>query len=82
MKSIGSPEFLFHALVHAEKRWRILEQGSTFTAANSEQVGQFRLGVPPDGIEQHAIATVLCDMDAQAAAQERRLEKVHESNSP
>ena len=75
LKPIGSSAFLFHALVHAEDRWRILEQGSTFTAANSEQVGQFRLRVPTDEIEQCAITAVLSDMDAEIAALERRRDK-------
>ena len=75
LKPIGSSAFLFHALVHAEDRWRILEQGSTFTAANSEQVGQFRLRVPTDEYEQRAIAAGLSDMDAEIAALERRRDK-------
>ena len=53
----------------------MLEQGSTFTAANSEQVGQFRLWVPGDENEQHAIASVLSDMDTEIAALEQRRDK-------
>ena len=75
LKPIGSSAFLFHALVHAEDRWRILEQGSTFTAANSKQIGQFCLPVPTDENEQHAIATILSDMDTEIAALERRRDK-------
>ena len=75
LKPIGSSAFLFHALVHAEDRWRILEQGSTFTAANSKQVGQFHLPVPTDENEQHAIATILSNMDTEIAALERRRDK-------
>ena len=75
LKPIGSSEFLFHALLHVEDRWRILEQGSTFTAANSEQVGQFRVYVPTDENEQRAIATVLSDMDIEVATLECRLDK-------
>ena len=63
LKPFGNPSFLFHALVHAEDRWQALEQGSTFTAANSEQVGQFRLFVPDDENEQRAIAEALSDVD-------------------
>ena len=63
LKPIGDSSFLFHALVHAEDRWQALEQGSTFTAANSDQVGHFRIFVPDDEIEQHAIAKVLSDVD-------------------
>ena len=75
LKPIGDSAFLFHALVQAEGSWQILEQGSTFTAANSEQVGQFRLRIPTDENEQQAIAAILSDMDAEIAALERRWDK-------
>ena len=63
LKPIGDSSFLFHALVHAEDRWQALEQGSTFTAANSDQVGKFPLRVPDNENEQRAIAKVLSDVD-------------------
>ena len=63
LKPFGDSSFLFHALVHAEDRWQSLEQGSTFTAANSDQVGKFRIFVPDDENEQRAIAEVLSDVD-------------------
>ena len=63
LKPIGNSSYLFHALVHAENQWLALEQGSTFTAANAEQVGQFRLYAPDDENEQRAIAEVLSDVD-------------------
>ena len=63
LKPFGDSSFLFHALVYAEDRWQALEQGSTFTAANSDQVGQFRISVPDDENEQRAIAEVLSDVD-------------------
>ena len=75
LKPIGSSAFLFHALVHSEDRWRILEQGSTFTAAHSEQVGQFRLRISTDESEQRAIAAVLSDMDDEIVALERCWDK-------
>lgn len=75
LKPFGDSTFLFEALLHAEKRWQILEQGSTFTAANSEQVRRFRLRVPDDENEQRAIADALSDMDAEIAVLERRLDK-------
>jgi type I restriction enzyme S subunit len=67
--------FLFHALVFSEPRWKILEQGSTFTAANSDQVAAFSLSFAPSVPEQTAIAAVLSDMDAEIAALEKRLAK-------
>lgn len=68
LKPYGDPSFLFQALIHAEDRWQRLEQGSTFTAANSEQVGQFQLDVPEDETEQRAIAEVLSDVDGLIGA--------------
>ncbi len=63
LKPFGDSAFLFFSLLYAEDRWQSLEQGSTFTAANSKQVRQFLLHVPDDQEEQHAIATVLSDVD-------------------
>ena len=75
LKPFGDSSFLFHALVHAENRWQAFEQGSTFTAANSEQVGQFRLFVPEDENEQRAIAEVLSDVDGLLNALEALIAK-------
>ena len=75
LKPFGNSNFLFHALVHAEDRWQALEQGSTFTAANSEQVGQFRLFVPEDENEQRAIAEALSDVDGLLNALETLIAK-------
>ena len=63
LKPVGDSRFLFQALVHVEDQWQAFEQGSTFTAANAEQVGQFNLYVPNDENEQRAIAEVLSDVD-------------------
>ena len=75
LKPFGDSSFLFHALVHAENRWQAFEQGSTFTAANSEQVGQFRIFVPEDENEQRAIAEVLSDVDGLLNALEALIAK-------
>ena len=75
LKPFGDSGFLFHALVHAENRWQALEQGSTFTAVNSEQVGQFRLRVPDNEKEQQAIAKVLSDVDGSLNALEALIAK-------
>jgi type I restriction enzyme, S subunit len=71
----GDSDFLFHALVFAENAWKVLEQGSTFTSANSTQVAAFSLLMPDAVLEQTAIAEVLTDMDAELAALEQRREK-------
>ena len=75
LKPFRNPSFLFHALVHAEDRWQALEQGSTFTAANSEQVGQFQLHVPDDENEQCAIVEALSDVDGLLNALEALIAK-------
>ena len=75
LKPLVDGEFLYHALVVAEARWEEVEQGSTFSAANSRQVAGFHIEVPVDRTEQRAIATTLADMDAEIAALEHRLDK-------
>ncbi|MCB9171723.1 MAG: restriction endonuclease subunit S [Ardenticatenales bacterium] len=71
-------DFLFHQLVLCEPQWKALEQGSTFTAANRNQVEQFNISIPMDGSEQRAIAEVLSDMDAELDALEARREKTRQ----
>lgn len=68
-------KYLFHALVYAEPRWKVLEQGSTFTSANSAQISKFTISCPKSKDEQTAIATVLSDMDAEIAVLEARRDK-------
>ena len=75
LKPFGSSRFLFHALVHAEDHWQVLEQGSTFTAANSEQVRQFQLHIPEDETEQRAIAEVLSDVEGLIGALDALISK-------
>lgn len=77
LRPVGvNSRFLFHALVLAEKNWKILEQGSTFTSANSAQIASFSLPIAPSIEEQIAIANVLSEMDAELAALEARRNKV------
>ena len=73
--AIVEQQYLFHALVNAEPEWRILEQGSTFTSANSDQISKFEVMCPESTEEQTAIATVLSDMDEEISALEGRREK-------
>ena len=75
LKPFGDSRFLFYALSHVQVRWQMLEQGSTFTAANSEQIGQFRLCIPENENEQRAIADMFSDMDTEIAALEHRRDK-------
>jgi type I restriction enzyme S subunit len=60
--------FLFHALVY-------VEQGSTFTAVNSNEVRSFTLRWPADAEERSAIAHVLDDADDELRILELRLGK-------
>ena len=75
LKPFGDSRFLLYALSHVQVRWQMLEQGSTFTAANSEQIGQFRLCIPENENEQRAIADMFSDMDAEIATLECRRDK-------
>ena len=67
--------FLYHLMIFRESDWKILEQGSTFTSANSNQISNFELSVPRRKSEQTRIATILSDMDAEISALETKLAK-------
>ena len=67
--------FLYHSLIFSENSWKVLEQGSTFTAANSNQIIGFELLVPSTTVEQSAISTVLSDSDSLIKKLERLIEK-------
>ena len=75
LKPLGHGQFLYYGLILRESHWEDVEQGSTFSAANSAQVAGFPIAVPMDLPEQQAIATILSDMDAEIAALQRRLDK-------
>jgi type I restriction enzyme S subunit len=68
-------DYLYHLLVFKEKDWQILEQGSTFTSANSIQILNFQLSILNSITHQREIAKILSDMDAEIAALERKREK-------
>lgn len=67
--------FLFHALVHVEPSWALYEQGSTFTAVNSNEVRSFNLPWPEDGRERAAIAQIMDDTENELRILELRIEK-------
>lgn len=67
--------FLFHALVYAEPKWSVYEQGSTFTAVNSNEVRSFIVSWPTDQDERHAIAEAMDDVDDDICALSARLSK-------
>jgi type I restriction enzyme S subunit len=78
LSPIGDADFLFHLLIFTERAWKVLEQGSTFTSANSTQVNAFSISMPTDHSEQTAIAEVLSDMDAEIEALETKLTKARQ----
>lgn len=71
----GDNRFLYQALVYSEPAWSVYEQGSTFTAVNSNEVRSFVLPWPNDQAERSAIATVLDDADRNLAMLAARLAK-------
>jgi type I restriction enzyme S subunit len=71
-------DFLFHALRFSEASWKVLEQGSTFTAANSAQVAAFSIRLPSLVAEQAGIATLLSDMDAELVKLGQQLAKTRD----
>ncbi|MCR4319540.1 MAG: restriction endonuclease subunit S [Candidatus Brocadiaceae bacterium] len=67
--------YLFHLLIYNETKWKIIEQGSTFTSANSNQILNFQLSIVNSIAEQTAIAQILTDMDAEIEKLEQTLAK-------
>ncbi|MFM9379117.1 restriction endonuclease subunit S [Gordonia sp. VNK21] len=67
--------FLFQALVYAESAWSLYEQGSTFTAVNSNEVRSFAIQWPSDASERAAIAAALDDADSVLRTLQDRLTK-------
>ena len=60
-KKIDS-NYLLHYMTFKENEWKKIEQGSTFTAVNSEDVKMFRVSVPCPA-EQQKIADCLSALD-------------------
>jgi len=55
-------KFLFQLLISFESKWYKLEQGSTFTAVNSNDIKQLMLSIPQIE-EQETIANILSEAD-------------------
>jgi type I restriction enzyme, S subunit len=70
-----SKDFIYHLLIFKEQDWKILEQGSTFTSANSNQIYGFEISIPKTEPEQTKIAKTLSDMDTEIQEMEKKLEK-------
>lgn len=71
----GGSDFLYHLLIWLEPKWEALSKGSTFDSINSSDLRVFLINLPPLA-EQHAIATLLTDMDREIEALEEKLAKV------
>lgn len=67
--------FLYYLLIFNEYKWSILEQGSTFTSANSKQIYDFEISYPDNPIEEIKTATILLDMDAEIELLEQQRSK-------
>lgn len=67
--------FIFHMLSFREAMWKVIEQGSTFTSANSNQIKQVQVVVPESIDEQAAIASILSDIDNEIEALQQQLSK-------
>ena len=71
------PHFLFAHLFGevVSAQLQKLLVGSSYPAINSSQVARLKVPCPRTFEEQHAIATILSDMDAEIAALDHRLDK-------
>ena len=69
-----SNEFLYYLLVTLKPRMIERAIGSTFLEIGKRDVAAIKVRLPPYN-EQRAIASVLCDMDAEITALERRRDK-------
>lgn len=67
--------YLYYSLEYKETQWKVLEQGSTFAAANSDQIRSFQIPLPPTKAEQTAIATAINDADALITQLEKLIAK-------
>jgi len=72
-----SNEFLYYLLLTLKPQMIERAIGSTFLEIGKRDVASIKLRLPQHS-EQHAIATVLSDMDAEIAALEQRLEKAQQ----
>lgn len=65
--------YLYHLLVFNEDNWKSLEQGSTFTAANSKDIFNFSLFIIHSIAEQTAIANILSTADKEIQKEQEKL---------
>lgn len=63
-------DFLYFLLQSKESDWRKIEQGSTFTAVNSDDISTLTVYAPENFEEQQKIAAFLSDVDTVISASE------------
>lgn len=74
-KKGNKTDFLYQFLVFFEKRWIKFEQGSTFTAVNTNDVKKLKLQIPSKE-EQQKIADLLTGLDEKISAISSELDRV------
>lgn len=67
--------FLYYLLIFNESKWCVLEQGSTFTSANSKQIYEFEISYPDDITEQFNTGNIIHDMDDEIEQLEKERAK-------
>ena len=65
-------EFIFFYLIHNAKKWQELEQGSTFSAINRDDIENLEIHLPPLPIQQR-IAAILSKADEEIALLGKKL---------
>lgn len=69
--------FLFYAINAHKEQWKKLEQGSTFTAVNSNDVNNFKIAMP--GLkEQQKVASFFSTLDEKISLSKRKLEALEQ----
>jgi type I restriction enzyme, S subunit len=71
-------DYLYHLLILLESSWSKHSKGSTFDSVSSADVQTVEMNLPPDPVEQVAIAAVLSDMDTELSALEARRDKTRD----
>ncbi len=74
----NSQNFLYFFMVNFEEKWKEFEQGSTFTAVNSNDVKSLSFSLPADLEEQRAIAQILTTSESEIAGHRRQLAALKE----
>jgi type I restriction enzyme, S subunit len=67
-------EYLFQLLISYEEKWKRIEQGSTFTAVNGQDIKQLKLLLPPLP-EQQKIAEILSTVDEKIEVIDQQIEQ-------